>query len=332
VIVDAHNDLVLELVLRRDEENPFGRHWLPKLGAGGVSIQVCPLYAADKEGDERRAAALAQAEAFDRAVAENRPGVRRVRTRADLDGDGIGLLLSLEGVEALQGDPAAIDEWWERGVRMVGLTWNHRNDFAGGISVPDQGLTEAGRGLVRRLAELGAVLDLAHASEPTWDDALAEFEGAVVVSHAGCRAVLDHPRNLSDLQLEALAARDGVLGLMALALVVDPDRPTLDRYLDHLDHAVSVMGVEHVGLGADFIDQVAQAELATGKSFQGMMADAQQAGRGRFALEGFTGPEHYPVLVDALRARSYEGERLDAITSGNFLRVLESALPPEASS
>jgi membrane dipeptidase len=327
MIVDAHNDLVLELVLRRDEENPFGAHWLPKLEAGGVSIQVCPLYAADKQPGERRPTALAQASAFDRALAENGPSVHRVRGRVDLDRVGIGLMLSLEGVEALEGDPAAIDEWWKRGVRMVGLTWNHANEFAGGISSPEHGLTPAGRELVGRLAGLGAILDLAHASERTWADALAEFGGAVVVSHAGCRAVRDHPRNLSDRQLGTLAERGGVLGIMALALVVDPDRPTVERYLDHVDHAVSVMGIEHVGLGPDFIDQVAQAELEAGETFEGMMADAQHAGGGRFALEGFTGPEHYPVLVDALRERGYEGERLAAILRGNFLRVLRGALP-----
>ena len=318
---------MLELVHRRGEENPFGRHWLPKLRSGGVSQQVCPLYAADKTGAERRATALTQAGELDRALSENDAALHRVRSRADLDRDGIGLMLSLEGVECLEGDPAAFDEWWERGVRMVGLTWNHPNEFAGGISSPELGLTDAGRELVRRLASLGAILDLAHASEPTWNDALAEFDGAVVVSHAGCRAVRDHPRNLSDAQLETLAERGGVLGMMALALVVDPDRPTIERYLDHFDHAVSVMGVEHVGLGADFIDQVAQAELETGRTFEGMMADAQEAGSGRFALEGFTGPEHYPVLVDALRARGYDGERLDAILRGNFLRVFDLALP-----
>jgi membrane dipeptidase len=324
MIVDAHNDLVLELVLRRAEENPFGRHWLPKLEAGGVSLQVCPLYALD--GEERRATALVQADAFDRAVAENPDRVHGVRARGDLDRDGIGLMLSLEGVEGLEGDPAAIDEWWERGVRMVGLTWNHPNEFAGGISSPEQGLTPAGRELVARLAALGAILDLAHASEPTWNDVLAEFDGAVVVSHAGCRGVRDHPRNLSDAQLETLAERGGVLGMMALALVVDPERPTIERLLDHFDHAVRVMGIEHVGLGTDFIDQVAQAELEAGKTFEGMMADAQEAGAGRFALEGFTGPEHYPLLVEALRERGYEDDRLGAILRGNFVRILKNAL------
>jgi membrane dipeptidase len=318
---------VLELVLRREEENPFAAHWLPKLETGGVELQVCPLYAADKDVGERRETALVQAAELARALEENAEHVFPVRARGDLDRDGIGLMLSLEGVEALEGDPAAIDGWWERGARMVGLTWNDRNEFAGGISSPEHGLTEAGRELVGRLSELGAILDLAHASEPTWAEALDEFDGAVVVSHAGCRAVRDHPRNLSDGQLEALAERGGVLGMMALALIVDPDRPTVDRLIDHVDHAVTIMGIEHVGLGADFIDQVANTLRETGETFEGMMADALLAGDGRFALEGFTGPEHYPVLAETLRRRGYEGERLEAILSGNLLRVFRSALP-----
>jgi membrane dipeptidase len=317
---------VLELVLRRDEDEPFATHWLPKLEQGGVELQVCPLYAADAP-ERARETALRQVEALERAVGESAGRAGWVRTRRNLERDRVGLVLSLEGVEALHGDAAAIDEWWGRGVRMVGLTWNHANEFAGGISTPDRGLSPAGRELLGRLADLGAILDLAHASEPTWDDALAEFGGAVVVSHAGCRAVRDHARNLSDAQLEALAARDGVLGVMALALVVDPERPTIERLLDHVDHAVRVMGVEHVALGPDFIDQVAAAEAEAGRTWEGMMADAQRAGRGRFGLDGFTGPEHYPALVDALRGRGYEGERLDAILRGNLLRVLRTALP-----
>jgi membrane dipeptidase len=138
------------------------------------------------------------------------------------------------------------------------------------------------------------------------------------VTHAGCRAVRDHPRNLADWQLEALAARGGVLGMMALAFVVDPEAPTLSRWLDHVDHAVAVMGVEHVGLGADFIDQVADAE------------QGQATAKARWGLEGFTGPDDYPALVDALTGRGYEGKRLEAILSGNWLRVLGESLPASA--
>ena len=186
----------------------------------------------------------------------------------------------------------------------MSLTWNHANDFAGGIDTPSQGLTDRGRALVRRFAELGVVLDLAHASEQTWRDMLGE-DVPFSVTHAGCRAVCDHPRNLADWQLQALAERGGVLGMMGLPFVVDPDSPTLSRWLDHFDHAVAVMGVRHVGIGADFIGRVAPL----------------------FALEGFAGPDDFPALISALRERGYDGARLEAITSGNWLRILRETLP-----
>ena len=322
MIVDAHNDVLLELVIRREQEEPFElvlrcgeerlfeRYWLPRLEAGGVGVQICPLYGEGARRSDARERTLAQEAELRRAVEENTERVCQVCTRAKLDDPRLRLVLAMEGVEPLEGDPAAFDEWYERGVRSVSLTWNHANEFAGGIHTPEQGLTDRGRALVRRFGELGVVLDLAHASEQTWRDVLDE-EVPFSVTHAGCRTVCDHPRNLADWQLEALAERGGVLGMMAIAFSVDPDAPTLSRWLDHFDHAVAVMGIDHVGIGADFIEQEG-AELD----------DTSQ-----IWLEGFTGPEDYPALLAELRGRGYDGERLEAILNGNWLRILRAALP-----
>ncbi len=337
MIVDAHNDLLLELVvgrgeeqsfelvLRRGQERLFERYWLPRLEAGGVGVQICPLYGASAPRDEARERSLEQEAEFRRAVEENAERVHQVRTRAELEDPRLRLVLSMEGVEPLEGDPCAFEEWYGRGVRTASLTWNHANEFAGGIDTPTHGLTARGRALVRRFGELGVVLDLAHASEQTWRDVLDE-EVPFSVTHAGCRAVRDHPRNLADWQLEALAERGGVLGMMALAFVVDREAPTLSRWLDHVDHAVAVMGIEHVGLGADFVDQVAQTKQE--HAFDEVLyAETAAVSKSRLGLEGFTGPDDYPALVAALRGRGYDGERLEAITSGNWLRILREALP-----
>ena len=327
MIVDAHNDVLLELVVQRDAkprhklvlrcgaERPFERYWLPKLEAGGVGVQICPLYGATAPRGDARDWALAQVAEFGCAVEENAERVCAVGTRAGLDDSRLRLVLSMEGAEPLDGDPGAFEDWYERGVRSMSLTWNYATEFAGGIDTPEQGLTDAGRALVRRFAELGVVLDLAHASEQTWRDVLDE-DVTFSVTHAGCRAVHDHRRNLADWQLEALREQGGVLGLMALAFAVDPDAPTLSRWVDHVDHAVEVMGIEHVGLGADFIHHVPDEG-----------DDIDEAVKPSLALKGFTAPDGYPTLVAALRARGYEGERLEAITSRNWLRVLREALP-----
>ena len=337
VIVDAHTDVLLELLVGAGEEESlelvlpqgqdrlFERYWLPRLVAGGVEIQICPLYGACAPGDGASERALAQEAELLRAVAENAERVCLVRTRAELEDPRLRLVLSMEGVEPLEGDPAAFEEWYERGVRSVGLTWNHANEFAGGNHTPEQGLTERGRTLVRRFGELGVVLDLAHASEQTWHDVLAE-EVPFSVTHGGCRAVCDHPRNLADWQLEALAERRGVLGMMAIPFVVDREAPTLRRWLDHFDHAVAVMGITHVGLGADFIDQATPTEHRRGLD-EPPHAETIALRKARLALEGFAGPEDYPALVTALRERGYDGERLDAILNANWLRVLRAAFP-----
>jgi membrane dipeptidase len=177
------------------------------------------------------------------------------------------------------------------------------------------------------LAARGVVIDLAHASERTFNEVLEHAPAAtVIVSHACCRAVHDVPRNLSDEQLAALAERDGFLGMMALALTVGGDA-SLERLIDHLDHAVDVMGAERVGLGTDVIDQVTEAELAYGNELLPMVVAAREAGGGRLGLHDFTGPEHFAGMVAALRARGYDGERLERILSGNLRRILDRALP-----
>jgi membrane dipeptidase len=337
VLVDAHTDVLLELVvadgdkpsfqlvLRRGEAGVFERYWLPRLAAGGVGVQICPLYGEGARHSDPRERTLAQAAEFRRLVEENAEHVCQVQTNAELDDPRLRLVLSMEGVEPLDGEPGAFEEWYGRGVRTASLTWNHANEFAGGIDTPTQGLTDRGRALVRRFGELGVVLDLAHASAQTWRDVLEEGI-PFSVTHAGCRAVRDHPRNLADWQLEGLAERGGVLGMMALSFVVDPDAPTLARWLDHFDHAVAVMGIEHVGLGADFVDQVTPAEQGLGVDDR-RQSQAAQVAKSRLALDGFTGPEEYPLLVTALRERGYDGQRLEAIMSGNWLRILRQALP-----
>ena len=333
MIVDAHTDVVLELlvgpgedpalelVLRRGSQGVFERYWLDRLVRAGVRVQVCPLYGACAPGPGARGRALAQEAELRRAVGANADRVCLVRTREGLEDPRLRIVLSMEGVEPLEGDPGAFEEWYERGVRSVGLTWNHANEFAGGVWTPTQGLTERGRALVRRLGELGVILDLAHASERTWRDVLAEGV-PFSVTHAGCRAACDHPRNLADWQLEAVAECGGVVGMMAIPWTVDRTAPTFSRWLEHFDHAVAVMGITHVGLGTDIVDQASPVERDPVFAPDPATVARRKA---RLALEGFSRPADYPALVGALRDRGYDGERLDAILSANWLRLLRRA-------
>ncbi|WP_320671769.1 dipeptidase [Patulibacter defluvii] len=332
-IADAHVDLLSELHHRRAEERPFGRHWLGQLRAGGVALQVCPTFASDRELLPELALrrTLEQIGEWHRAAREQPGEVVRLRDQRDLravrEQGRIGLLLAMEGAEALGVDAGLVGPLWELGLRMVGLTWNHRNAFADGAAESsDGGLSRRGVALVDRLLEQGIALDLAHASPRTFAQVLERAEGRpVLVSHAACRAVHDHERNLTDAQLEALAAAGGMLCLMALPFTIDPARPTVERLVDHVDHAVAVMGIEHVGLGGDFMHQLMVATGHVPPPGMGLPSDPEQA-----AIRGLRGPQDYAALVAALRARGYADGPLAAVTAENLFELVARTLPEEA--
>jgi membrane dipeptidase len=332
LIADAHTDLLLELAYREHsvgETGVFARTWLPVLEAGGVGLQVCPVYvdiAVQPEGALR--AALGQIASFHRAVRENRERIIQVRAAADLDqvadGQRIGLLLSLEGVEQFGVETWPADVFHELGVRMVGLTWNRRNAFADGAAEEGGGLSRLGRELVDRLVELGVVLDLAHASRGTFAQVLERIGGApVLYSHGGCRVLHDTPRNLDDDQLRSLAEAGGLFGLMLHPLAIDPVDGTIARAIDHLEHAAEVMGFERVCLGGDFTRRIWEAMPAPPEPKDGLAPPGLQPGRG---IDGLTGPEHYPALVTALRERGWSEEHVTAVTNGNLMAFLRAAL------
>lgn len=168
-IVDGHNDLVQELVWRRNEDAPFARWWLPKLRSGGVGLQICPLYVWwDDIGDRALRSGMEQIAALLRAEAEN-PDVLLVRCQSDLDaveaGDRFGLLIAIEGAEVIGNDPGLLEVYINLGVRMVSLPHFQRNAFADGNGErEDGGLSILGRKLVEQLDRRGVIVDLAHAS------------------------------------------------------------------------------------------------------------------------------------------------------------------------
>src|SRR6266511_2687369 len=179
MIVDAHTDVLLELlvrdgaepsfelVLRRGEAGVFRGYWLPRLAEGGVGVQICPLYGEGARRSDARERTLAQEAEFRRIVEENAEQACQLHTSAELHDPRLRLMLSMEGVEPLEGDPAAFEEWYERGVRTASLTWNQANEFAGGIETPTQGLTDRGRALVRRFTNSASSSTLhTHPSKP----------------------------------------------------------------------------------------------------------------------------------------------------------------------
>ena len=332
MIADAHLDLLCELVyreLRFGESGSFARTWLPLLEAGGVGLQVCPVFVElERQPEGTLREALGQATCLLRAVRENTDRVLQVRTAADLDaverGERLGLMLSLEGVEQFGYEIWPAVTFWELGVRMAGLTWNRRNPYSDGAA-EDGGLSRLGRTLVDRFVELGVILDLAHASPAAFAEVISRTDGApVICSHAACRAVNDHPRNLTDDQLRSLADAGGIFGLMLHPLAIGHEVRTLDRVVDHLEHAIDVIGIDRVCFGGDFTTRLMEVLPPFPEPADGLMPKGLEPGAG---IEGLEGPEDYPALLAAMGARGWSEADIAAVSCGNLLGFLRRALP-----
>lgn len=171
----------------------------------------------------------------------------------------IAAFLSVEGGEVLQGRLEVLRVLYRLGIRILTLTWNHRNQLGDGVyeKVTGGGLTRFGRKVVKEMNRLGMIIDVSHLSEPGFWNVLELSEYPVMASHSNAAALCPHPRNLSDRQLRALGEKGGMVGVNFCPSFVSDENPKLKVLLDHIDHIVNLIGIEHVGIGSDFdgIDQ-----------------------------------------------------------------------------
>jgi membrane dipeptidase len=329
-LLDAHSDLPLALVKRRFDgiDGSLRSDWLPRLRAGGVGVLVCAVYIDSiylPEAALRRAVQVIDAlfEEIDATEGE----VELARSAGDVErirGEGrIAALLAMEGAEPLGQDLATLRLLHRLGLRMLSFAWMRRTAFGDGTWENDSrgGLTRLGREAVREMNRLGIVVDVSHASDRTTWDILETSTQPVVASHSNARALRDHPRNLTDDMIRAIAAGGGVVGVVAVAGFVSDGPPTIARWADHVDHVVRLAGIDHVGIGCDFFRDLAAMhacqEIAAW-SPEGSIADIG------FAFDGMASWEDLPGLTAQLRRRGYAEAELRKIFRENFLRVLKA--------
>ncbi len=195
-----------------------------------------------------------------------------IKSKADLqnliearkiDKEVIGAMLGIEGGHALEGTLENLDKVYDAGVRMLGPTHFFDNEFGGSAHGQNgAGLTEFGIKVINRMNELGIFIDLAHSSPAIVDDILSLSTKPVMVSHTGVRAVLDSQRNLSDEQIQKIAANGGIIGIAFFDMAVGT--PELPNIIASIKHVRDLVGVEYVALGSDFDGSVAMPFDITG--------------------------------------------------------------------
>mgnify|MGYP005852494491 CR=1 FL=1 len=307
IIVDAHADTLAFCIHK--PENFLAREGahltLPAMEEAGIKIQVLAVCASPvAKPASAMKKTLQMISAFWDIIDTYQPRVFPVLSKKDLCRDeGIGLLLALEGAEGLNGDPQLLKVFVRLGVRMLSLTWNRRNLFADGIGTKKKNgfLTQAGRDLVTIANKLGVIVDVSHLHEDCFWEILTFCRAPIIASHTGAKKIKEHPRNLTDKQLQSIANAGGVIGINYYPPFVGDGNVTTRNILDHIKYIVDLVGADHVGLGSDF-DGIEDTPLDL-KSIK-----------------------QFPNLVEKIY-NNFTGEDSAKILGKNWLRLFMEVLP-----
>lgn len=321
-VIDAHCDTLLEVAgvgyeseigsPPRDffENNKDAHLDLPKLLSGAVQCQFMALFCDDAHLPTAYEHTKFLIDTFERLCEASEDKFFPVLRTEDLNravlGKSAGALLSIEGAEALGPNSEHLDEFYARGVRVVGLTWNRRNAFARGVRGEGTGgLTEAGHMLVEKLEALQCIIDASHLSDEAFADLAQQAHRPFIASHSNARAIHNHPRNLTDPQIRAIADSGGAVGAVFVPnFIADTTGISyFDRLIDHIEHIIKIGGIECAALGSDFDGFKDEPEKR-------VLTDASG----------------YPQLFKALLNRGHSIFEVEKIASGNWRRVMKDIL------
>lgn len=340
VVFDGHNDLLLRLyreggaaaaasfITGRD-----GHIDLPKARAGGLGGGFFAVFVPSEIDLDNKNAEMCKA-SYDLALPDPVPQGEALRValaqaailirleqlgalkicrsaaeiRACLASGTLAAILHMEGAEAIDPEFNALEVLYRAGLRSLGPVWSRPTIYGQGVPFrfPSDGdigggLTEDGIRLVRRCNDLGVMIDLSHLNVAGFRDVAKHSTAPLVATHSNACAVTPHARNLTDAQLEAIAASDGMVGLNYAVAFLRPDGRMVDTGLDdmlrHLDHLIDRLGETRVGLGSDFDGARVPSEIGSAAGL--------------------------PALRQAMEDHGYGAELIEKLCNGNWLRVLQ---------
>ena len=250
----------------------------------------------------------------------------------------LALMYYFQNSTPIEYDLDKIDFFYNLGITSIQLTYNTRNLAGDGcMDRTNAGLSEFGLKVIDRMNSLNMLVDLSHSSMKTMADGIKYSKQTVIVGHSGCKAVYDHPRNTTDENLRALADKGGVIGIYQINPFLGPkERNSLDDYLNHIDHAVKVAGIEHVGISSDrehkFIPDTEEEKKRlekemVGKSTKGIFSGLDQNKIDwPFFVSELNGPRRMETVWAGLEKRGYKTADNEKIMGKNFCRVFKEVI------
>jgi len=258
----------------------------------------------------------------------------KVRSAADLraakDSGRLGLIYGFQDTLPLGDDLDRLETFYRLGVRIVQLTYNRRNLAGDGCLEPaDAGLSRLGREMVERMNALGVLVDLGHSGRRTALDAIEASKRPVAITHTGCAALADLPRNKTDEELRRLADKGGVAGIYLMPFLRTKGQPMAGDVIRHVEHAVQVCGEDHVGIGTDGGISPVQLTPEYIERFRKNVQDRRRLGISAPGesedvytfVPDLNTPRRFELIARHLLDRGHTETRVAKILGGNFARL-----------
>lgn len=307
MIVDGHTDVLWKMLEKPNLDfydfNDGLTVNFPNLVNGNVDIQVFAIFVSTFSSS-RFSLALKSIDDFYQKI--NKQNMIEIATSSDeivkiLDKGCKVAILSLEGAEAIEGDLFKLRTLYRLGVRAIGPTWNYANEVADGIlEERGGGLTKFGFSLIDEVNNLGMLLDVSHLSEKGFFEVLEISNKPIHASHSNCRVICNHPRNLTNKQIQSIITIDGMIGVTFVrSFVSDKLNPTIDDLLLHIEHIAQLGGINNIGLGSDF--------------------------DGANTISMLENPRQYDNLINALIDK-YNNKQVEGIMGQNWLNYYKRVL------
>jgi membrane dipeptidase len=271
---------------------------------------------------------------WDRLIGEHSSLLAKIESAADLraarDAGKLGIIYNFQDTTPLEAEAARVDTFATLGVKVIQLTYNKRNLAGDGcLESANAGLSDFGREVIARINRAKVLLDLSHSGQRTIAEGIAASTASPAITHSGCRALFDHPRNTADAEMRALAEKGGVFGVYLMPFLRPRGQPVQEDLLRHLEHAVNVCGEDHVGIGTDnpFLgyeinEQTRQAhrENTAERVRRGIAAPGEDPDVMLY-VEGYNGADRYDRIGADLRRRGWSTARVDKVLGDNFVRL-----------
>ena len=244
----------------------------------------------------------------------------------------IGIIFGFQNAASVGDDTGRVEVFANLGVRIIQLTYNDRNQIGDGCAVQENsGLTPFGHEVVEALNQYKVLVDLSHSGEQTCLDAIKTSRAPITISHTGCRAITNLPRNKTDAELRQVAEGGGVVGIYFMPFLKHDGHALAEDVVRHIEHALDVCGQDHVGIGTDgdatAIDDMTKYRAAIAVEVE----QRKKAGIGAGGessqvvplVPDLMGPTQFQKLADMLHKRGHSTNSIEKILGLNFLRLMK---------